>query len=106
MGAVSACGWWRSSVVALDSYPPAPCQRVVPRDVPRPIGDTGSVGGAARAPPQRLADAEDAVAGKQRERHQHQAEAELPGGRIDLREEVREQHVGDGADEGAVEPPV
>ena len=50
--------------------------------------------------------AEDAVAREQRDQHQQQPEAELPGGGIDLRQEVRERHVGDGADERAVEPAI
>ena len=50
--------------------------------------------------------AEHAVARKQRDQHQQQAEPELPGGRIDLRQEMRERHVGDRADERAVEPAV
>ena len=37
---------------------------------------------------------------------QQQADAELPGRRIGLRQEVLERHVDDGADEGAVEPAV
>ena len=53
-----------------------------------------------------VADAEDAAAREQRDDDQQQAEAELPGGRIELRQEVRQHHVGDGADEGAVEPAV
>ena len=47
-----------------------------------------------------------AVAREQRDQHQQQAEAELPGGRIDLRQEMRERHVDDGADERAVEAAV
>ena len=54
----------------------------------------------------RVAHAEDAAAREQRDEHQQQAEAELPGGRIELRQEVREHHVGDRADERAVEPAV
>ncbi len=60
----------------------------------------------AVAPPQRLAEAQNSVARKQRDHDQEEPEAELPGGRIDPRQEVLQRQVGDGADEGAVEPPI
>ena len=60
----------------------------------------------AIAPPQRLAEAENPVAGKQRDQHQQQPEAELPGGRIDLRQKMLQRQIDDGADERAVEPSV
>ncbi len=53
--------------------------------------------------PERLADPENAVLREQRNGDEQESQSELPGGGIHLREEVREHHVGDGADEGAVE---
>ena len=62
---------------------------------------------ARRAPPPcRLAEAENSVAREQRDHHQQQAEAELPGGRIDLRQKMLQRQIDDGADERAVEPSI
>src|SRR5882724_9467032 len=59
-----------------------------------------------QAPDDPIIEADDAVAREQRDQHQQQPEAELPGGRIELGEKVREREIRDGADEGAVEPAV
>src|SRR5215212_11346375 len=55
---------------------------------------------------QNIAEPENAVAGKQRDADKHQAETELPSGRIIARKKMRQYHIGHGADERAVKPSI
>src|SRR6266508_3584325 len=70
------------------------------------LGRRGPSPATSCGSPCALHDPEDAVPREQGDDDEQEAQSELPGGGVELRQEVRQHHVGDGADEGAVQPAV